>query len=121
MRHSTHNPEYCCCDISTIFLPAGQVLIPGQLHAQVVCCNCIAEDSHPWFVCYSLGHGATQLKTYNQLKLQGLDHVILTFIFYQRFAVLQEHPWNYTATFFSACLGFCWRQAVLQQPGDEYR
>lgn len=44
MRQFRHNPEYYCCDVSAIFLPLGQVLISGQLHAQVICCNCITED-----------------------------------------------------------------------------
>lgn len=94
MRQFRHNPEHYCCDISAIFLPLGQVLISGQLHALVIRCNCITEDSYPWFVSCSPGHGATQLKSYNQMELQGLDRVVPAFMFYQHFVVLEEHHWN---------------------------
>ena len=121
MRQFRRNPGYCGCDNSAVILPVGQVLISGQLHAQVICCNCGAE-ADTWILCCSLGSGVTQPKSCNQLQLQGLGHVIPTFIFLlSAFCSSRGAPMELHSCLFSACLGFCWKQAVLRQPGDEYK
>lgn len=103
MRQFRRKPGYCCCDNSAVFLPVGQV---GRYWFQA---SCMLR----WFaatveqkkliigfcaVTQGLEWHSQNATTNCNFRASVMLFLLLSFC-YQHFAVLEEHPWNYTAAF----------------------
>lgn len=98
-----NNPEYFCCNISAIFFPVG----PGADFRTGACSGGWLKLYHKRFlplICVLFPR--TWSNTAKKLQPTGIVWFgscnSYFFMFYQHF--VEEHLWDYTATFFSACL-----------------